>query len=187
MTFWSLAPIWIIDFGGSLGMIIVSTLCLATTREIVRKAPENTLAHYLFCFAGAIFAFSVSRSAGHIIKHVLYFMGQGTMWQQISPVSGSINSITFVVIGAVTLYFRRIENIMNQMARDRDKISTFSRELLELNSNIEAIISERTRVEMALRFAHDVRNPSMVIGWSSEKHLTALFPSTTVSLAFQSL
>jgi len=164
MNFWSLAPVWIIDFAGSLGMIIVSSLCLATTGKIVRKAPENALAHYLFWFAAAIFAFSVSRSAGHIIKHVLFLMGHGALWQKISPISGSINTISFVVIGSVTLYFRRMENIMNRMARDRDKISTFSRELLELNSSIEDIISERTRLEMALRFAHDVRNPSMIIG-----------------------
>lgn len=164
MTFWSLAPVWIIDIAGSLGMIVVSTLCLATTAKIVRRAPENALANYLFWFAGAIFAFSVSRSAGHILKHVLYFSGHGELWKQLSPISGSINTITFVIIGSVTLFFRRMETIMNRMARDRDRISLFSRELLELNRDIEAIVSERTRVELALRFAHDVRNPSMIIG-----------------------
>lgn len=164
MTYWSLAPVWIIDFAGSLGMIIVSTMCLATTVKIVRKAPENALANYLFWFAAAIFAFSMSRSAGHIIKHILYFSGHGALWKQLSPISGSINTITFVIIGSVTLFFRRMEAIMNRMARDRDKISAFSSELLELNRDIEAIVSERTRVEMALRFAHDIRNPSMIIG-----------------------
>lgn len=164
MTFWSLAPVWMIDFAGSLGMIIVSTMCLATTRKITRQAPENALANYLLWFTAALFAFSVSRSAAHILKHVLYFSGHYGLWQQLSPFTGSINTITFVIIGSVTLYFRRMETIMNRMARDRDKISVFSRELLELNRDIESIVSERTRVEMALRFAHDVRNPAMIIG-----------------------
>lgn len=164
MTFWSLAPLWIIDFTGSLGMIIVSTMCLATTRKIMRKAPENALANYLLWFTGALFAFSVSRSAGHILKHILFFSGHYDLWKQLSPISGSVNSITFVIIGSVTLYFGRMETLMNRMARDRDRITAFSRELLELNRDIESIVSERTRVEMALRFAHDVRNPSMIIG-----------------------
>ena len=164
MTFWSLAPVWMIDFAGSLGMIIVSTTCLATARKIIRQAPENALANYLLWFTAALFAFSVSRSSGHILKHVLYFSGHYTLWKDLSPVSGSINTITFVIIGSVTLYFGRMETIMNRMARDRDKISSFSRELLELNRDIESIVAERTRVEMALRFAHDVRNPSMIIG-----------------------
>jgi signal transduction histidine kinase len=164
MTFWSLSPVWIIDVAGSLGMIIVSTMCLATTRKIIRKAPENALANYLLWFTVALFAFSVSRAVGHIIKHILFFSGHFGMWKQLSPISGSINTITFVIIGSVTLYFGRMETIMNRMARDREKISSFSRELLELNRDIESIVSERTRLEMALRFAHDVRNPSMIIG-----------------------
>ncbi|HHO48956.1 MAG TPA: HAMP domain-containing histidine kinase [Desulfobacteraceae bacterium] len=161
---WSMAPVWIIDIAGSFGMIVVSTICLGTTRKIIRKAPENALANYMLWFTVALFAFSVSRSAGHILKHLLYFSGHYDVWRQISPVSGSINTITFVIIGSVTLYFGRMETIMNRMARDREKISSFNRELLELNRDIESIVSERTRVEMALRFAHDIRNPSMIIG-----------------------
>ncbi|MHB8810126.1 MAG: sensor histidine kinase [Desulfobulbaceae bacterium] len=164
MISWSLAPVWIIDFAGSLGMIVVSTMCLGTTRKIARNAPDNALANYLLWFTVAIFAFSISRSAGHILKHVLYFSGHDAVWKQLSPLSGSINTLTFVVIGSVTLYFRRMETIMKRMARDRDKISIFSKELLELNKDIETIVSERTRVEIALRFAHDIRNPAMIIG-----------------------
>ncbi|MCL7488319.1 MAG: HAMP domain-containing histidine kinase [Desulfobulbaceae bacterium] len=164
MTLWSLSPVWFIDFSGSLGMIVVSCLCLGTARRINRKAPEHALASYLLWLSAAIFAFSISRSLGHIIKHGLYFSGYSDTWRHLSPVSGSINTLTFVVIGAVTLYFRQIETIMNRMSRDRDKITVFSRELLELNRDIESIVSERTRVEMGLRFAHEIRNPAMIIG-----------------------
>ncbi|MFZ5798398.1 MAG: sensor histidine kinase [Desulfobulbaceae bacterium] len=164
MITWSLAPVWLIDFTGSLGMIIVSTMCLMTTRAMARSFPENALVNYLLWFTAAIFAFSISRSAGHILQHILYFTGHSAVWKKLSPFSGSINTITFVVIGSVTLYFRRMETIMKRMARDRDKISNFSRELLELNKDIETIVSDRTRLEIALRIAHEVRNPAMIIG-----------------------
>jgi signal transduction histidine kinase len=69
-----------------------------------------------------------------------------------------------VVIGSVTLYFRRTETVMNRMARDRDRISKTGRELLELNQEIEEIVAERTRTELALRLAHEIRNPAVIIG-----------------------
>ncbi|MFH1217339.1 MAG: HAMP domain-containing sensor histidine kinase [Pseudomonadota bacterium] len=164
MTTWSLYPVWIIDLLGSIGMIIFSLLCFQTSRKIHKRAPETPLANYLIWFSAAILAFSISRSLGHILKHLLFFSGKTHLWATISPVSGSINSITFIVIASVTLYFRRTEIIMNLMAGDRDRISRTGRQLLELNREIEEIVSERTQVQMALRMDHQVRNPAMVIG-----------------------
>ncbi|OKY74121.1 MAG: hypothetical protein BM485_15020 [Desulfobulbaceae bacterium DB1] len=164
MTTWSLYPVWIIDLLGSIGMIIFSLLCFQTSRKINQRAPETPLANYLIWFSAAIFAFSASRSLGHILKHLLFFSGKSALWPAISPISGSINSITFIVIASVTLYFRRTEIIMNLMARDRDRISRIGRQLLQLNREMEEIVAERTRVQMALRMDHQVRNPAMVIG-----------------------
>ncbi len=169
MMIWPLSPLWTVDLVGSLAMIVVSTMCLGVARKIFRRDPENALANYLLWLCIAIFAFSVSRSLGHIIKHILYFSGYSHLWQALSPISGSINSITFVVIAAITLYFRRTATIMERMTRDRDKISAFSRELLELNRDIEAIVAERTQTEMALFVAHGVRNPAMIIGGMARK------------------
>ena len=164
MIFWSYAPIWIIDFFGSAAMILLSAMCLYLVRRLFNKDPESPLFNYLFWFIGAIFAFSVSRSLGHIIRHILYFAGHSELWKQLAPISGSINSITFVVIASVTLFFYRMQTIMVRMGRDRSRIEKTSREILELNKNIESIIFERTKAEMALRVAHDVRNPVMIIG-----------------------
>lgn len=166
---WPLFPVWAIDLFGSLAMILVSTMCLGVARKIFRRDPENVLANYLLWLCITIFAFSVSRSLGHILKHILYLAGFSHWWRKVSPISGSINTITFVVISSVTLYFRRTETIMNRMARDRDKISAFSKELLELNRDIETIVSERTLTQMALLVAHEVRNPTMIIAGMARK------------------
>jgi len=162
--YWSLCPIWLLDVSGSLIMIIMSFLCLGVAREIYHRDPEDALSAYLIWFSIAILAFSLSRSLGHIIKHVLYFADLEYWWKRLSPFSGSINTMTFVVIGAITLFFNRMEIIIHRMARDKEKIKKTSGELLVLNRDMEDIVSERTRAEMALRIAHEVRNPVTIIG-----------------------
>ncbi|MEJ2033153.1 MAG: HAMP domain-containing sensor histidine kinase [Deltaproteobacteria bacterium] len=163
MSTWSVLPIWIVDLVGAVGMIVFSGLCLLLAEGIYRRDPEHPLANYLLWFSGAIFAFSLSRSIGHIVRHFLQLAGHGYQWQYLAPISGSINSITFVVIASVTLFFHRMQTIMNRMARDRQRIEKTSQELLRLNRDMEAIVSERTRSEMALRVAHGVRNPAIII------------------------
>lgn len=164
MMYWSLLPMWLVDLLGSLGMIIFSALCLYLAGDMLRRDPEHPLANYLFWLCGALFAFSLSRSLGHIIVHLLYFADLEHWSARLKPISGSINTITFVIIASVTLFFHRMQTIMSRMTRDRGKIEQISGDLLQLNRDMATIISERTRTEMALRLAHEVRNPAMIIG-----------------------
>jgi signal transduction histidine kinase len=161
---WSLYPVWIVDFLGSVAMIVFAWLSLMAARTMHLRDRENPFANYILWFCAAIFAFSASRSLAHMGRHILYFSGHGLWWDPLAPFSGSINSIIFVVIGAITLFFNRSQAVMNRMARDREKIERTSRELLRLNKDIEGIVSERTRAELALRVAHEIRNPIMIIG-----------------------
>ncbi len=153
-----------IDLAGSVAMIIVSLLCFLTARELSQKAPDNFMYGYLVWLFAALLAFSISRSAGHIIKHLLIFSGNKVWWEKISPVSGSINTATFLAIASFTLFFHTMRRIMARTIRDRERIKKISQELLNLNQNTEAIVSERTRAELALNVAHEIRNPVMVIG-----------------------
>lgn len=164
MTTLSLFPLWVIDIVGSALMIIVSALCLRLAYRILAHDEEDPLATYLVWFCGAVFAFAVSRALGHIVKHLLVLWGHRDWWQRLSPISGSINTLTFVVIASVTLFLHRMQTIITRMARDRNKIERTSRELLDLNRALESTVFERTRLEMALRFAHDIRNPAAIIG-----------------------
>ena len=163
MKLWSYYPVWFIDFTGSILMIVFSLLCLKTAYQLFRRDPDNALSNHLLWFCMAIFAFSASRSIGHIIRHILYFTGYSHWWESLSPISGSINTITFVIIASVTLFFHRMQNIMDRMIHDQQKIEQASLELLQINKDTGTVVSERTRAEMALRVAHEIRNPVMVI------------------------
>ena len=160
-----------IDLAGSIIMIIISLLCLVTARKIARREPDNFMYGYLVWLFAALFAFSLSRSAGHIIKHLLIFSGNEAYWEKISPVSGSINTATFIAIASFTLFFHTMRRIMARTIRDRERIKKISQELLNLNQNTEAIVSERTRAELALNVAHEIRNPVTVIGGLAHRML----------------
>lgn len=164
MTTVSLLSIWLVDIAGSTLLVVGSVLCLTMSFKILRRDEEDPLATYLFWFCGALFAFALSRAVGHIVKHLLVFAGRRDWWLLLAPLSGSINTLTFVVIASVTLFFQRMQSLINRMNRDREKIGRTSRELLDLNRALESAVFERTRMEMALRFAHDIRNPATIIG-----------------------
>lgn len=145
-------------------MIIFSSLCLKHARRFYDRDIENALANYLLWFFTVLFAFSVSRSFGHILKHLCYFAGYGHIWQHISPISGSLNTMTFVAIGAVTLFFGRMQTIMEGILKARQRLEKNSQELMKLYKEVEELTAERTTAELALKFAHEIRNPIMVIG-----------------------
>ncbi|MFA7346805.1 MAG: HAMP domain-containing sensor histidine kinase [Desulfurivibrionaceae bacterium] len=169
----SLLPIWLIDFGGAVALILLSGLCLKHALALARIDRESPLIIFLLWFCGALFALALSRSSGHILKHLLTLSGREDLWRLLAPFSGSVNSMAFIVIASVTLFFNRIETIMERMVRDREKIEKNSQDLFRLNKEIEAVIAERTKAAMALRIAHEVRNPITIIGGMVRRLLNA--------------
>ncbi len=157
-------PILLVDLAGSLCLIVISALCLRESREIVKKEPDNFLYGYMYWLFIALFAFSLSRSLGHIVKHMLISAGLQDYWELLSPVSGSINSSLFLLIASITVFFQKMKSVMERMEQDKSEIERISQQLLKLNKETEMLVSERTRAELALNIAHNIRNPIMVIG-----------------------
>ncbi len=164
MTRLALYPLWFVDVAGSLAMLILAVLCLHRVLVLYRRDPEDALNMYLLWLVAAIFSFSIFRSVGHLVGHLLVWTGHGAIRTRLAPLTGGLNSITFIVIFAVTLFFRNVLILVNRMAGDRHNIETISRQLLILNRDVEEMISDRTRTEMALNLAHEIRNPVMIIG-----------------------
>ncbi len=160
----SLYPLWGLDIAGSLAMLFFSALCLRQVMILYRRDREDALNTYLMWLVSALFAFCIFRSVGHLVKHLLVFAGSPEIWSAVAPLSGGLNTVAFVVIFAVTLFFRNVLVFMNRMTSDRARIETTSRQLISLNQDIESVVSDRTRAEMALNLAHEIRNPVMIIG-----------------------
>jgi signal transduction histidine kinase len=166
-----LLPIWIVDIIGSALVILLAIGAFVTVIKLTAEDSENALYLFLYWFTLSLLAFAFFRSIGHILKHVLIFSGKGKIWQSLSPFSGGFNSITFVAIAAVSLFFHHIQRLYRRMAANHSELEATSREILELNREMEALVIERTMSEMALSIADGIRNPLHIIGGFSQRLL----------------
>jgi len=137
-------PIFAVDVGGALLMIILSFLCVYYALRLKGRDPQNIVWTYLMYVSLALAVFAVSRSMGHIIKQLLILSGRQSVWLQLQPYSGAVNSLTFMVVGAVTLFFERTWTIYQGMIRDRQALEKAHLELLYLNQNLEQMVDDRT-------------------------------------------
>ena len=141
-SFW---PILMVDVGGSMLMIVLSFLCIGLARRLQGVDPQNVIWTYLFWLCIGLAGFAVSRSAGHILKQALVLSGQKEMWAEIRPFSGAINTFMFVFLASVTLFFERVWKIYEQITADKVALGRAHTELLNLNQNLEQIVTERSR------------------------------------------
>jgi PAS domain S-box-containing protein len=149
-------PIWFVDVIGSVLMIVFSFLCLRLARKLHKKDVDNVIWMYLLWVCYGLSGFAVSRSVGHIIKQILLLSGQPEVWSALRPATGAINSLMFVFVGSVTLYFQRTWVIYRQISRDKQSLEAAHGELLYLNQNLEALIKDRTQalVESENKYRH---------------------------------
>jgi signal transduction histidine kinase len=173
---WSLTPALVVDIIGSLLAIGLAGLCFATARRLLEQEPDNALWSFLFWLSTALAIFALSRSLGHIAKHLLILTGQAHIWKSLAPVSGAINTFTFVFIASVTVFFQQFRKIYRRMSADQAELQNFSRDILNLNRDLETMVMERTMAEMALGVADGIRNPICVIGGFSRLLLKRLNP-----------
>jgi len=96
-------PILAIDVLGSLGMICIAALSLLKARKLRVKEPDNAIFLYLVWICSGLTLFALSRSFGHILKQVLLLTSHGHIWSAIAPYSGTINTVSFMLVGLVTL------------------------------------------------------------------------------------
>jgi PAS domain S-box-containing protein len=139
-----LFPVWFVDVLGSALMIIISFVCVRYGQLLRRTDRENVIWTYLLWLSLALALFSVSRSVGHIAKRLLLLAGHSDIWVALRPFSGSINSLTFVIAGSITLFFQRVHRINLQILNDKRAIEKASEELMWLNRNLEEIVRQRT-------------------------------------------
>jgi PAS domain S-box-containing protein len=134
-----------VDFVGSAAMILLAFLCVHRALGLRRKDPQNIMWTYLVWFCSALLVFALFRSLGHIVKHVLAAADLGHMWNHIRPVSGSMNTITFLIVGSITLFFSRVYRTYQHMLLDKTVIEKARDEIAQLNVNLERMVESRTR------------------------------------------
>lgn len=144
-----LFPIWMMDLAGSSLMILFSFLCVRLARRLKNQDQSNVIWTYLLWLCYALAAFAISRSVGHIAKRILLTAGHNDIWNLLRPYSGSINSLMFVVVASITLFFERTWKVYQQISKDQRALQEAHEELIYLNRNLEHLVAARTQ-ELAL-------------------------------------
>jgi len=136
----SFFPIWFVDVFGSVLMIVLSIACLRITLQFRRRDESNLIWAYLLWVCLGLTGFAVSRSAGHILKQFLVAADQAAVWGRIRPYSGAVNTVMFMVVASITLFFERTWKIYQEILRDRQALQSTHAELIYLNQNLEDLI-----------------------------------------------
>ena len=136
--------IWFVDVAGSVLMIVFSFLCLLLAHELRSHDRNNVIWTYLLWVSYGLALFAISRSAGHILKQALLLSGETATWNVIKPYSGAINTLMFVVVASITLFFERIWIIYQQILKDKQALQSAHKELVYMNQNLEQMVSKRT-------------------------------------------
>ncbi|MEW6349916.1 MAG: ATP-binding protein [Thermodesulfobacteriota bacterium] len=141
---YSVAPIWFTDVIGSGLMIVFSFLAVWYAVRLTRLQPSNVVWTYLLWLCCALAGFAVSRGVGHIAKRTLILVDLRDVWVSLRPYSGGINSVAFVIVASVTLFFRRVHRINSAILDDKHALEQASQEVLHLNRNLENLVRHRT-------------------------------------------
>jgi len=165
-----LAPIWILEFAASVIVAILNLLSVRISYRLVARDPENALWLFLNWLALLFFIFSCTHLISHSLDDLINYFNLPNL-NVPQRIFGGFDTIIYVMIAAITLFFHRVQRLYRRMEADHHHLEETSQEILALNREMEALVMERTMSEMALGMAHGIRNPLHVIGGFSHRLL----------------
>ena len=167
-----LLPIVITDMAGNSIFIVLSIMSLNASIKLYRKDRENVLWNYMIWLSSSWVMFSISRSFGHILRHILIPTGNQDIWKFFEPIAGSFNTFALFLVGSVSLFFiwiyrsyleisedkRELENLVTERTKFIGQLERDKRELKELDKLKSAFLAN---------VSHELRTPmNAIIGYS---------------------
>lgn len=148
-------PMVVIDVIGSFAMVVLSLLCCCKAGLLRETDRDNTLFLYLVWISTGFMIFAVSRSFGHILRQFLILTAHTDTWETIAAFSGSVNTVSFMLVSLITLFFNQSWKINEKILTSRKKLEAAHNQLLSLNQTLEQKVVERT--EMLTSSEHRAR------------------------------
>jgi signal transduction histidine kinase len=163
-----LVLIWILEILASLIVIVLTWLSLRNSAKSLAQDPENALWLFLNWLSIAFMIFACTHLISYASQDLIDYF-HFTRLESVQGIFGGLDTVIYVVIAAITLFFHRIQRIYRHMEIDHRHLEETSQEILDLNREMESLVIERTMKEMALGIAHGIRNPLCVIGGLSHR------------------
>ena len=167
-----LLPILMTDMTGSIVFIILSVMSFATSIQLYRKDKENVLWNYLIWLSASWLMFSISRSFGHILEHILIPTGHKNIWTFFEPIGGSFNTFAVFLVGSISIFFVWIYKSYLEISEDKRKLENLVVERTELIEHLEkdkTELKELDKLKTAFidNVSHELRTPmNIIIGYS---------------------
>jgi len=167
-----LLPILMTDMTGSITFITLSVMSFVTSIQLYRKDRENVLWNYLMWLSSSWLMFSVSRSFGHILKHIFIPTGNQNIWKFFEPIGGSFNTFACFLVGAISIFFIRIYKSYLKISEDKMKLENL---VVERTDFIERLEKDKTELKELDKLktafidnvSHELRTPmNIIIGYS---------------------
>lgn len=163
-----LLPILITDIAGNAIFIALSVMSLYASVQLYRTDRENVLWNYMVWLAAAWFTFSISRSFGHIMRHILIPTGNEDIWKFFEPLTGSFNTFSLFFVGSVSLFFIRIYKSYMEITKDKTQLEKLVGErtlLIEQLERDKMELQELDRMKSAFlaNMSHELRTPMVTI------------------------
>jgi|GEM_PF-943143 len=167
-------PLVITEIAGNIVFIILSTLCVITSIKLYKRETENVLWHYMVCLSLTYFAFSLTRSLGHVLMHILIPTGNTHIWKNLylEPIGGSLNTANRFLVATLTLFFIWVYKLYLGISADKDKleISVTERtrfiEQLE-RDKIELRELDKLKSAFLANVSHELRTPmNSIVGYT---------------------
>lgn len=140
----SYGPILFVDVAGSICMVIIAILAFHKARILKETDPDNIVFHYLLWITLGFAVFALSRSFGHILRQFLILTDNAEFWYEISAYSGSVNTISFMLVGMITLFFKQTWDSNEKVLAGKKALEQTHFELVNLNQTLENKVIERT-------------------------------------------
>ena len=125
-------------------MMILALLCLYKAKILRELDTDNAVFLYLMWISTGFAVFAISRSFGHILKQFLVLTGNPDAWHSISPYSGGVNTVSFMLVSLITLFFNQTWKINEKLLSGRKNLEEAHIKLKDLNQTLEHQVVERT-------------------------------------------
>ncbi len=130
-------PVYLVDFLGSFIMVLLSFKAFSWALRLRRSNPQNVLFMYLFGLSSAFVAFSLSRSAGHMLRFIFVYAGVPSVWKTLAPLSGSLNTICFIVAAVLTFIYPTVLKIIELVQKDAEELRKAKEELEKAHDELQ--------------------------------------------------